>query len=114
MALKYTEEKRNSLDRGTIIQRFLSQQEQLENIDHNLQLVLEQLADLKRHRFGRSSERHEPEEQMSFMEADGKIVFLTNQKPLPQKDPVKTRRPLLAGNGKRNRENGKKTWKACL
>ena len=75
VALKYTEEKLNSLDKETIIQLFLSQQEQLENIDHNLQLVLEQLADLKRHRFGRSSERHEPDEQISFMEVDGKIVF---------------------------------------
>ena len=75
MALKYTEEKLNSLDKETIIQLFLSQQEQLENIDHNLQLVLEQLADLKRHRFGRSSEKHEPDEQFSFMEVDGKIVF---------------------------------------
>ncbi len=75
MALKYTEEKLNSFDKETIIQLFLSQQEQLENIDHNLQLVLEQLADLKRHRFGRSSERHEPDEQLSFMEVDGKIVF---------------------------------------
>ena len=75
MALKYTEEKLNSFDKETLIQRFLSQQEQLENIDHNLQLVLEQLADLKRHRFGRSSERHEMEDQISFMEVDGKIVF---------------------------------------
>ena len=75
MALKYTEEKLNSFDKETIIQLFLSQQEQLENIDHNLQLVLEQLADLKRHRFGRSSERHEPDGQLSFMEVDGKIVF---------------------------------------
>ena len=54
MALKYTEEKLNSLDKETIIQLFLSQQEQLENIDRTLQLVLEQVADLKRHRFGRS------------------------------------------------------------
>jgi len=75
MALKYTEEKLNSFDKETLIQLFLSQQEQLENIDHNLQLVLEQLADLKRHRFGRSSERHEMEDQISFMEVDGKIVF---------------------------------------
>ena len=75
MALKYTEEKLNSFDKETLIQLFLSQQEQLENIDHNLQLVLEQMADLKRHRFGRSSERHEPDEQISFMEVDGKIVF---------------------------------------
>ena len=75
MALEYTEEKRNGFDKETLIQLFLSQQEQLENIDHNLQLRLGQMADLKRHRFGRSSEGHEPDEQISFMEVDGKIVF---------------------------------------
>ncbi len=41
MALKYTEEKLDSLDKETLIQLFLSQQEQLENIDRTLQLVLE-------------------------------------------------------------------------
>ncbi|EOS68414.1 hypothetical protein C818_00292 [Lachnospiraceae bacterium MD308] len=75
MALKYTEEQLNSLDRETLIRLFLSQQEQFENIDHTLQLVLEQMADLKRHRFGRSSEKHEIEDQISFMEVDGKVVF---------------------------------------
>ncbi|NBI72768.1 IS66 family transposase, partial [Clostridiaceae bacterium] len=75
MALKYTEEQLNSLDRETLIRLFLSQQEQLENIDHTLQLVLEQMADLKRHRFGRSTEKHEIEDQLSFMEVDGKVVF---------------------------------------
>ncbi len=75
MASKYTQEQLNSLDRETLTRLFLSQQEQLENIDHTLQLVLEQMADLKRHRFGRSSEKHETEDQMSFMEVDGKIVF---------------------------------------
>lgn len=75
MASKYTEEQLNSLDRETLTRLFLSQQEQLENIDHTLQLVLEQMADLKRHRFGRSSEKHETEGQVSFMEVDGKIVF---------------------------------------
>ena len=75
MALKYTEEQLDSLDRETLTRLFLSQQEQLDNIDHTLQLVLEQMADLKRHRFGRSSEKHETEDQLSFMEVDGKIVF---------------------------------------
>ena len=75
MALKYTEEQLNSLDRETLTRLFLSQQEQLENIDHTLQLVLEQMADLKRHRFGRSTEKHETEDQISFMEVDGKVVF---------------------------------------
>ena len=75
MALKYTEEQLNSLDRETLIRLFLSQQEQLENIDRTLQLVLEQMADLKRHRFGRSTEKHEIKDQISFMEVDGKVVF---------------------------------------
>ena len=75
MALKYTEEQLNSLDRETLIRLFLSQQEQFENIDHTLQLVLEQMADLKRHRFGRSTEKHEIKDQISFMEVDGKVVF---------------------------------------
>ncbi len=75
MALEYTEEKLNSLDKKTLIQLFLSQQEQLKRIDQTLQLVLEQVADLKRHRFGRTSEKHETEARISFMEVDGKIVF---------------------------------------
>ena len=33
MALKYTGEQLNSLDKETLIKLFLSQQEQLENID---------------------------------------------------------------------------------
>ena len=73
--MKYTEEKLNSLDKGTLIQLFLSQQGQLERMEHTQQLILEQLADLKRHRFGRSTEKHEMDEQISFMEVDGKIVF---------------------------------------
>ena len=71
MALEYTEEKLNSLDKETVIRLFLAQQGQLKEIDRTLQLVLEQAADLKRHRFGRSSERHETEGQISFMESDG-------------------------------------------
>jgi len=74
MALKYTEEQLNSLDRETLIRLFLSQQEQLENIDHTLQLVLEQMADLKRRRFGRSSEKHGAEEQISCMNTRGRAM----------------------------------------
>jgi len=87
MALKYTEEKLNSLDKETLIQLFLSQQEQLEQIDHNLQLVLEQMADLKRHRFGRSTERHETDGQLSFMEEDGKIVFFNEPEAVAAESP---------------------------
>lgn len=58
MTPEYTEEKLENMDKETIIQLFLSQQNQLRNIDKNLQLVLKQLADSKRQRFGRSSEKH--------------------------------------------------------
>ena len=86
MALEYTEEKLNSLDKETVIQLFLSQQEQLKQIDQTLQLVLEQVADLKRHRFGRSSERHETEAQISFMEVDGKIVFFNEAEAVTEEE----------------------------
>lgn len=89
MALEYTEEKLNSLDKETIIQLFLSQQEQLKQIDQTLQLVLEQVADLKRHRFGRSSEKHETEAQISFMEVDGKIVFFNEAEAVAEEESSK-------------------------
>ena len=82
MASNDTEEQLKNLDKETIIRLFLAQKEQLENLDHTLQLVLEQLADLKRHRFGRSTERHETDGQIQFMEIDGNIVFLMRRKPL--------------------------------
>lgn len=44
MAMKYTEEQLKKFDKATLVQLFLSTQEQLENIDSKLQLVLEQLA----------------------------------------------------------------------
>ncbi len=75
MPLEYTEEKLNELDKKTLIRLLLSQQEQLDRMDKNLQLVLEQVADHKRQRFGRSTQRHENEHQISFMEVDGEIVF---------------------------------------
>ena len=110
MASKYTQEQLNSLDRETLIRLFLSQQEQLENIDHTLQLVLEQMADLKRHRFGRSSEKHEIEDQMSFMEVDGKIVFFNEAEAVAaeentQEEPESvSRRKLKKKQGKREED----------
>ena len=43
MQMKYTEEKLNTFSKETLIQLFLTQQEQLSEIDGKLQLVLEQL-----------------------------------------------------------------------
>ena len=48
--------------------------------------MLEQSADAKRHRFGRSTERHEAENQISFMEVDGKIVFFNEAEAVAQEE----------------------------
>lgn len=111
MASNYTEEKLNSLDKETIIQLFLSQQNQLERLDHTLQLMLEQLADLKRHRFGRSSERHEIEGQILFMETDGKIVFFNEAEAVAaiQEDPeAEEKEDDSCPGGKPKRKKGKR------
>ncbi len=57
MTIKYTEQQLNRLTKADIIQLFMSQQEQLDSIDKKLQLVLEQLADMNRRRYGRSTEK---------------------------------------------------------
>ena len=75
MALEYTEEQLNSFDKNTLVQLFLVQQSQLKEIDTKLQLLLEQVAVLNQKRFGRSSEKLEADNQMAFIEIDGKIVF---------------------------------------
>ena len=46
----------------------------MEKIDKNIQLVLERLADQKKHHFGRTSERHAAEGR-SRLEADEEIIF---------------------------------------
>ena len=75
MAMKYTEEQLNQFDKATLIQLFLATQEQLESIDAKLQLVLEQLAVSNNKRFGKSSEKMAPDNQIVFMEVDGEFVF---------------------------------------
>lgn len=57
MAMEYTEEQLKKLNKDTIVQLFLAQQAQLKDIDNKLQLVLEQLAVMNNHRFGKSSEK---------------------------------------------------------
>lgn len=109
MVMGYTEEKLNSLDKETIIQLFLAQQEQLRQIDQNLQLVLEQLADQKRRRFGRSSEKHETEGQIAFMEVDGTIVFLMKRRRSLQKALMTAWKRFPGRGRKRSVGNGKKT-----
>ena len=82
MAVKYTEEQLNTIDKSLIIQMFLNQQEQLENLtkelsslNEKMQLLMEQVILSKKQRFGRSSEKMDDFDQICFMEVDGTIVF---------------------------------------
>lgn len=75
MAMEYTEEQLNNLDKATLVQLFLVQQAQLKDIDVKLQLLLEQFAVLNNHRFGKSSEKLDIDNQICFMEVNGDIIF---------------------------------------
>ena len=82
MAVRYTEEQLNTVDKSLLIQMFLNQQEQQEtltaevrSLNEKMQLMMEQMVLVNRNRFGRSSEKMEDASQISFMEVDGTIVF---------------------------------------
>ena len=63
------------LNKEALIELVLSQRERLEQMDRNIQLILEQMSDLKRRRYGRSTEKLEIGQQISFREENGEIVF---------------------------------------
>lgn len=82
MAMKYTEEQLNSIDKSILVQLFLALQEESEKqtrklteMDEKLQRIMEHLVLSKQERFGRSSEKMEDYAQIYFMEIDGKIAF---------------------------------------
>ena len=82
MAVKYTEEQLNTIDKSFLIHLLLQQQEQLEALtkelhasNEKMQLLMEQVILGKQNRFGRSSEIMEDPNQISFREVDGTIVF---------------------------------------
>lgn len=82
MAVKYTEEQLNTVDKSFLIHLLLQQQEQLEALtkelhasNEKMQLLMEQVILGRQNRFGRSSEKMEDTNQICFREVDGTIVF---------------------------------------
>lgn len=82
MAVKFTEEQLNTLDKSLIIQLLISQQEQnealtkeLRELNQKMQVLMEQMVLANKNRFGRSSEKMEIENQLCFKEVDGNIVL---------------------------------------
>lgn len=87
MAVNYTEEQLNNVDKSFLIQLLLQQQEQLNALtkelhasNEKMQLLMEQVILGKQNRFGRSSEKMEDTSQICFREVDGTIVFLMKRK----------------------------------
>ena len=106
MAKTYTEEQLNTFDRATLIQLLLMQQSQLQEIDKKLQLLLEQVAVLKNNRFGKKSEKLGIENQISFMEVDGDIVFFNEAEAVNALVPEDEEKPTKPKNAK---TKGKRT-----
>ena len=82
MAVKYTEEQLNTVDKSFLVALLLNQQEQMEALtkelretNEKMQKLMEQLVLSKQERFGRSSEKMEDTCQIRFMEVDGNIVL---------------------------------------
>ncbi|MCR4667499.1 MAG: IS66 family transposase [Desulfovibrio sp.] len=83
MAEKYTDEQLNHLSTDELITIIRTLRDELDmmnrnymELNHTMQLMMEQLADAKRHRFGRSTEKlEEPAGQIAFMETDDGIVY---------------------------------------
>lgn len=81
MAVNYTEEQLNNVDKSFLIQ-LLQQQEQLNALtkelhasNEKMRLLMEQVILGRQNRFGRSSEKMEDANQICFCEVDGTIVF---------------------------------------
>lgn len=82
MAVKYTEEQLNNVDKSFLVALLLKQQEQMESLtkelretNEKMQKLMEQLILSRQERFGRSSEKMDDIGQIRFMEVDGNIVF---------------------------------------
>jgi len=89
MAIKYTEEQLNTVDKSLLVQMFLNLQEEVvrsndqvalltkevQALNEKMQTMMEQLVLSNKARFGRSSEKMSDANQISFMEVDGTIVF---------------------------------------
>ena len=85
--MEYTRDQLNSLDKSALIEICLTLQSQLNAIDQKLQLLLEQVAVMNNHHFGRSSEKLGIDNQISFIEADGDIICFNEAEAVAALDP---------------------------
>ena len=114
MAIRFTEEQLNTVDKSFLIKLLLQQQEQLEALtkelhtaNEKMQQLMEQVILAKQHRFGRSSEQMDDAGQICFYEVDGNIVFFNEAEAvcdLDAEEPEDLEQPSL----KQPKRKGKK------
>lgn len=103
MAAEFTREQLKSLDKDAIIELFIANQEQLKSIDSKLQLVLEQIAVSNNQKYGKKSEKFEINNQLAFVEVDGKIIFFNEAEAVAaittydEEEPVKVKSKKVRG-----------------
>lgn len=112
MAVKYTEEQLNTVDKSLLIAMLLNMQEQnaaltkeVHELNDKMQRILEQIALANNHRYGRSSEKMSDAEQICFMEVDGKIVFFNEAEAVSDLEDSSTEEETSI---KRKKQAGKK------
>ena len=109
MAIKFTEEQLNTMDKSLLIQLLMNQQEQVESLtkevhslNEKMQLMMEQLILSNKNRFSRSSEKMTDASQISFMEVDGNIIFFNEAEAVcdleaPEPETLEVRKPKRKG-----------------
>lgn len=112
MAIDYTEEQLNTVDKSLLITMLLNMQEQnkslakeVHDLNDKMQRILEQLALANDHRFGRSSEKMSDVGQICFMEVDGKIVFFNEAEAVSDLEDSSTEEEACV---KKKKQSGKK------
>ncbi len=120
MAVKYTEEQLNTVDKSLLIKMLLAEQERTEELtkqvkelnekltamDEKMQRFMEQIVLSNKARFGRSTEKLEDAAQISFAEIDGSIVFFNDSEAEYNPEVPEPEIPLPRNRGKK--EKGKK------
>ena len=108
MSVQFTEEQLNSFDKATLITLFLQQQEQLKSIDDKLQLVLEQMSDMNRHRFGRSTEKSVSENQLAFRFEEGELCIFNEAEAVAYEEAADSEESTATTKKKKQKANEKR------
>ncbi|MBP3782488.1 MAG: IS66 family transposase [Butyrivibrio sp.] len=115
MAMIYTEEQLNTIDKSLIIQLFLAEQElvqklsaqveeqntQLAQMDEKMQRILEQVVLSNKARFGRSSEKMDDPNQLCFAEVDGNIILFNEAEAIADLEAPEEDEPKVRSRGKK-------------